>query len=314
MICFGPIPSRRLGLSLGINNIPEKKICTYSCVYCQIGRTKNYSVNRQSFFEPEEILVAAETHLSKLDVEDQPDYLTFVSNGEPTLDINLGRSVRLLQKLHIPVAVITNASLLNNRGVAEDLNQADWVSVKIDSVDEKVWKAINRPHKSISFPEYIDGLMNFSKSFQNNLVTETMIVAGINDKEHLLEETAKKISEINPSTAYLSVPTRPPAEKFVHSPDESTLNKAFQIFSARGLNTELIIGFEGTNTGYTGNAREDIVNICSVHPIREDTMQELLKKNRTDRTTLDDLLEEGKIKELSYNGKTFYLRKFHKAK
>jgi wyosine [tRNA(Phe)-imidazoG37] synthetase (radical SAM superfamily) len=314
MICFGPIPSRRLGLSLGINNIPEEKICTFSCVYCQIGRTKKYSATRRFFYEPEEILTAAKTHLSKLDVKDQPDYLTFVSNGEPTLDVNLGRSIRLLHKLHLPVAVITNASLLNNYKVAEDLKQADWVSVKVDSVDEKVWKAINRPHKSITFQKHIDGVINFSKSFKNNLVTETMLVTGMNDKKYLLEETAKKISEINPATAYLSVPTRPPAEEFVYTPDESTLNEAFQIFFANKLNTELIIGFEGTNTGYTGNARDDILNICAVHPIREDTMQELLKKNKTEVTVLNDLLEEGKIKELSFNGKTFYLRKYHKAK
>ena len=111
MISFGPVPSRRLGKSLGINNIVSPKVCPYSCVYCQVGATRNLSVTRQSFFEPDLIMSEVSRHLEKLRSGEMPDYLTFVSNGEPTLDINLGTSIKLLKRLGIPVAVISNASL-----------------------------------------------------------------------------------------------------------------------------------------------------------------------------------------------------------
>ena len=109
MISFGPVPSRRLGKSLGINNIMTPKTCSYGCVYCQVGRTIKKSIKRETFFQPEVIFEKVEEHLKRLDKENYPDYLTFVSNGEPTLDINLGKSIMLLKKLGFPVAVITNA-------------------------------------------------------------------------------------------------------------------------------------------------------------------------------------------------------------
>ena len=112
MISFGPVPSRRLGKSLGINNVAFGKVCSYSCVYCQVGITHKFSNQRQKFYDPEVICSEVKKQMAKLSVADQPDYLTFVANGEPTLDINLGRSIEKLKLFNIPVAVITNASLL----------------------------------------------------------------------------------------------------------------------------------------------------------------------------------------------------------
>jgi wyosine [tRNA(Phe)-imidazoG37] synthetase (radical SAM superfamily) len=310
MISFGPIPSRRLGKSLGVNNITSIKVCTYSCVYCQVGLTHQFSATRQTFYDPSVIYREVKQHLEKLDKKDSPDFLTFVSNGEPTLDINLGKSIGLLKNLGIPVAVITNASLLSDPKVRADLKQADWVSVKVDSGDERIWKKINRPHPAIQFEKYIQGIFDFSKEYTGRLVTETMLVSALNDTEELLTQTAKLVSLIQPAMAYISIPTRPPAIKTVVSPDGDIINKAYQIFREASIETDLILGFEGTDTGFTGNAFEDIINICSVHPIREDTMEELLMKNKANATTLSTLLHNNLIQQVEYRSKKYYIRKF----
>ena len=310
MISFGPVPSRRLGKSLGINNVAFGKVCSYSCVYCQVGITHKFSNQRQKFYDPEVICSEVKKQLAKLSVADQPDYLTFVANGEPTLDINLGRSIEKLKMLNIPIAVITNASLLNDPLVRADLFQADWVSVKIDTGSEAIWKKINKPTDKIDFESYVKGLITFSKEFNGKLVSETMMVKGVNDKPGDVLQTAALVSSVHPSIAYISIPTRPPAVKSVLPPDEKDINLAYQLFSENQLNAELIIGFEGTDTGFTGNAIEDILNICSVHPIRQDTMDELLKKNQADRGILAKLLDDNYIKRTEYKSNVFYIRKF----
>lgn len=311
MISFGPIPSRRLGKSLGINNIPSRKVCSFSCVYCQVGITKEFSITRSIFYEPETIYKEVQKHLKSLASIDKPDYITFVANGEPTLDINLGRSIEKLKVFNIPVAVITNASLLKIQQVRDDLKLADWVSIKVDANNEHVWKTINSPIVGLSFSRHVEGLLLFSSEYKGKLVTETMLVEGINDNPLILNQTSDLIKQINPSLAYISVPTRPPAFSDIKAPAEPAINEAFQIFSNKGLNVELLLGFEGTNTGFTGNAIEDIINICTVHPIREDTMLELLSKDKADSSLLDSLLHDKLIKKVSYKSDNFYIRQFH---
>lgn len=230
MIAFGPISSRRLGLSLGINNIVSHKICSYSCVYCQIGDTKNKTLMRQNFYEPEKLVEDVENHLKKLDKDHAPDFLTFVANGEPTLDINLGIEITLLKKLGIPIAVITNSSLIQDKHVQDDLMEANWVSVKVDSVAEAIWNKINRPLTGINFEKIIEGLLSFASNYKGKLNTETMLVEGINDSTGLLKQNASFIAKLNPQKAYLSIPTRPPALKDVKPVSEEKITEAWQIY------------------------------------------------------------------------------------
>lgn len=311
MISFGTVPSRRLGKSLGINNIPSKKVCSYSCIYCQLGITKEFSIAREHFYEPEIIFKEVQKHLKKLKVADKPDYLTFVANGEPTLDINLGKSITRLKEFNIPIAVITNASLLMQPQVRDELKFADWVSIKIDTNDETTWRKINRPTVGLDFKEHVEGLLQFSSEYKGELMTETMLVQGVNDSPAILQQTARLISKINPSIAYISIPTRPPALSQVKAPDELVINEAYQIFSEDGQKVELLLGFEGTNTGFTGNAIEDIINICTVHPIREDTMLELLINDNADPSILSTLILGKYVRQVQYNSKYFYIRQFH---
>jgi len=311
MIAFGPIPSRRLGKSLGINNIVSHKICSYSCVYCQIGNTIKKSMVRQIFYEPEILVDEVEHHLEKLTKLHKPDYLTFVANGEPTLDINLGREIYLLKKLGFPIAVITNSSLIHHKHVRDDLMEADRVSVKVDTVNATVWKRINRPLIGIDLKKILDGLKTFASDYKGKLHTETMLIDGYNDSTAQLKQNASFIALLNPKTAYLSVPTRPPALKTIKPVTEEKLTEAWQLFQNAGLKTELLTGFEGTDAGTTGNAIEDILNITAVHPLREDTIARLLKQNRTDSFVVDSLVSKGLIKEVKHEGKIYYVRNYH---
>ena len=145
MIAFGPVPSRRLGRSLGINNIPPK-VCTYACVYCQVGKTTRKQVDRTRFYAPEEIYTQVRRKVEKAQHQGESvDYLTFVPDGEPTLDVNLGNEIDILKSLGIKIAVITNGGLVWRKDVREDLAKADWVSFKIDSTSEKTWRRSQSP-------------------------------------------------------------------------------------------------------------------------------------------------------------------------
>jgi wyosine [tRNA(Phe)-imidazoG37] synthetase (radical SAM superfamily) len=311
MIAFGPIPSRRLGISLGINNIVSQKACSYSCIYCQIGQTAHRSVQRKKFYEPEKLLEHVEAHLNKLDKDHTPDYLTFVANGEPTLDINLGKEIKLLKRFGIPIAVITNASLIDKEAVQNDLMEADWVSVKIDAVDESIWNTINRPFTGLSIEKILKGIQAFAAVYDGKLQTETMLLEGYNDSTQLLKQNASFIAQLHPAQAYLSIPTRPPAMKSIKPVSEEKITEAWQIYQEAGLHTELLTGFEGTNAGTTGNIFEDILNITAVHPLREDTMQELLKKENAEAAIVDSLVHQGLIKVVNYQHKKYYTRHYH---
>jgi len=298
MLAFGPVPSRRLGKSLGINNIPPK-ICTYSCVYCQLRRTHNMQVERKEFYKAEEILHAVEKKVKESKRRKEPiDYLTFVPDGEPTLDINLGEEIELLKPLGIKIAVITNSSLIWDKTVRDVLSKADWVSVKIDAISQNIWHKIDRPHGSLKLQEILGGISEFSNSFNGYLVTETMLIQDINDNSLELENIADFISNLNIKKSYLSIPIRPPAEKWVKPATEYKINNAYQIFKERGIDAEYLIGYEGNAFAYTGNVEEDLLGITSVHPMKEEAIIEFLKKADSNWDVIKKLLEEKKLVEI----------------
>ena len=308
---FGPVPSRRLGNSLGINNIPPKE-CSYSCVYCQLGNTLKLGINRKEYYKTEEIVNAIESHLSSLKSDKKIDYITFVPDGEPTLDINLGKTILASRQFGIKIAVITNASHIWIPEVQNDLLPADWVSLKIDTVDESIWHKIDRPHGSLKLEKILNGISYFSKIYKNFLVTETMLTNSYNSDRNSLDKTAEFIAAINPEISYLTIPTRPPAVKEVIAPDIEKLNNAYQIFTAKKLKVELLLGYEGNEFSATGNFIEDILNITAVHPMRKDAVEDLLKKDKSNWSIVEKLLDEKELMEIKYNDNYFYLRNLKK--
>jgi len=307
-IVYGPVPSRRLGRSLGINNIPPK-ICSYACIYCQLGRTLRMESEPRPFYRTAKI---AEEVRKKLEGARQKgervDYVTFVPDGEPTLDANLGEEIDILKGLKVRVAVITNGSLLWREEVRQNVLKADWVSLKVDAVREETWRRIDRPHQSLTLEPILEGMLKFAETFEGELTTETMLVRGINDDLGGIKEVAQFLEKLRPQKAYIGIPTRPPAER-VEPASEQTINTAYQVFSERLGGVEYLIGYEGNAFACTGNVQEDLLSITSVHPMREEAVAEFLKNAGTGWETVQHLIGKRDLIELEYQGKKFYMRR-----
>jgi wyosine [tRNA(Phe)-imidazoG37] synthetase (radical SAM superfamily) len=310
-LVFGPVPSRRLGRSLGINNILPKT-CTYSCVYCQVGKTTNKTVDRQAFYKPEELTREVKRKNNKVTVRNEKiDYLTFVPDGESTLDLNISEEILSLKQTGMPTAVITNASLLWRDDVKEDLQEADFVSLKVDAVSEGLWRRVNRPHKDIKLNMVLKGIREFTEEFRGTLVSETMLI-GNTDYGNEFERIAEFLAELKKlNKAYIAIPTRPPTEKWVKRAKEDVINAAFQVFSKKlgASRVEYLVDYEGNAFASTGNVEEDLLSITAVHPMREEAVKKLLKKADADWKVIEKLLGENKLVELEYEGNTYYLRK-----
>jgi len=310
-LAFGPVPSRRLGKSLGINNIPAKT-CSYSCVYCQLGRTINMTTERQAFYKPEDIFREVERKVDEASSRNERvDYLTFVPDGEPTLDINLGKEISILKQIEIPIAVITNASLIWRNNVKEDLLKANLVSLKVDAVSEDLWRRINRPDTDLKLNAVLEGVTEFANEFKGTIISETMLIDGVNYGSEF-EKTADFLKNLKRlDKAYVAIPTRPPAEKWVKPAKEETVNAAFQVFSERlGVDrVEYLIGYEGNAFAFTGRVEEDLLSITAVHPMRKEAVEEFLKKANADWRVIEKLLEEDKLIELEYEGNRYYMRR-----
>ena len=310
MNVFGPVPSRRLGKSLGINNIPYK-ICTYACIYCQIGKAIKIQNKRQTFYKTEKLVEEVQSILSHIkNSHEYPDYITIVPDGEPTLDINLGKLIKDLKIFNVPVAVITNASLINNADVCGDLLYADYVSIKIDTVNENKWHIINKPHRALRLDEILGGIRAFRNYFKGKFVTETMVIKGLNDTDEDFIEVSEFIKSVSPDIAYLAVPTRPPALKTVEPADLNSFNIGYSIFSKNLSNVEKLFEYEGNEFFTTNNVEKDLLSIMAVHPMREDAIIRLLNKSNSNWEIIDRLIEKNLLKKICYKGNYYYLRKF----
>lgn len=305
---FGPVPSRRLGNSLGINNIPYK-ICSYSCVYCQLGKTLVLSVERKAYSDANSILKELSEIVGKVDI----DYITFVPDGEPTLDSNIGLTAsRIKDEFSIPLAILTNASLLWMDSVREDLLVFDTVSVKIDAVSIDVWKRINRPHGTLSLERVLVGVSEFASEFNGRLISETMLVRSINTKPSELRRIAGFIKELRIDRAYLSIPIRPPAEDWVESPTEEELLIAFETFANElGSKVELLNMPEPERFQVSSQPVEYILDVIRVHPLRLEYAIRILEEEYDNPMRIIDELEtKGIIKIVEYQGTRYMIRKY----
>jgi wyosine [tRNA(Phe)-imidazoG37] synthetase (radical SAM superfamily) len=269
-------------------------------------------VKRQSFYKPEDVLREVERKVHEAYLRNEKiDYLTFVPDGEPTLDINIGEEISLLKRIGIPIAVITNASLLWLDGVKEDLLEADFVSLKVDAVSQDLWRSINRPHKDLRLNMILEGIEEFTETFRGTVVSETMLIDNVKYGGEL-KEIASFLASLNKlDKAYVAIPTRPPAEKWVKPSKEEVINETFQVFSEELGNNrvEYLIGYEGNAFACTGNVREDLLRITAVHPMRREAVIEFLKRAKADWQVIEELLQQEKLKEIDYDGKKYYMRK-----
>jgi len=309
-IAFGPVRSRRLGWSLGINNVPPKT-CTYSCVYCQVGATDQARLEREEFFEPGAIVEAVSESLAACQAAGQPvDYATFVPDGEPTLDLGLGEAIRDISALGVKVAVLTNGSLLWRDEVRAELAPADWVSLKVDTVDEAIWRRLNRPIGNLRLETVLDGMRRFAAEYGGELVTETMLVAGLNDEQAAIERTAAFVSTLEPLRAYVAIPTRPPAERWVQVPTIEAVRHAAEIFRSFEVPTSCLVEeIDESQTPFAVSAdpREGLLGIVAVHPMTESAVRDYLARAGADWSVAQALLDVGRMVRVEHDGRT-YLR------
>ncbi len=307
---FGPLVSRRLGRSLGINNIPPKK-CSYSCVYCQLGKTLEARTERGEFYPPEYLISRVSREVERLRSHGVTiDYLTFVPDGEPTLDENLGPTIRGLTPLGIPIAVITNGSLLWREDVRTDLCNADLVSVKVDTAQSSTWHSMNRPHYGLSFGQVMLGIERFAGEYYRGIMTETMLVQGVNTDKVGLRETAEFLAAIGVADAYLSLPTRPPACRWVRRPSSAIAEAAYELFKGYLTNVTRLFKEESPVFCSSGNAERDLLSIAAVHPLTTDAVARLLQADNAEWSLVQQLLEEGKLVSIDHEGHSFYRSNF----
>jgi wyosine [tRNA(Phe)-imidazoG37] synthetase (radical SAM superfamily) len=241
------------------------------------------------------------------------DFVTFVPDGEPTLDAHLGQEIRALGALGPPVAVITNASLLWREDVRADLAAAEVVSLKIDTVDDRVWRRLNRPASELRLTRVLAGMVEFARTYAGRLLTETLLVAGINDDPHGIRRVADFIAGIEPVCAYLAVPTRPPAVRTAVPPAPEVVVQAFHLMTRRLPRVELLVGEEEGRFGRTGKPIEDLLGILAVHPMREERARAYLRNAGAAPGALDRLLADGRVITASHAGHTFVLRPLRRS-
>lgn len=305
---FGPVPSRRLGRSLGVNAIPPKW-CSYACVYCQLGRTPHLTVARRAFTAPAEVADAVSRRLEECAERGVAvDWVTVVPDGEPTLDLGLGELLARLADLGPPLAVITNGSLLDRADVRAELSGADWVSVKLDAVDEPTWRAIDRPHGRLRMEAVLEGVREFAAGFGGTLVTETMLVKGVNDHDAAVEAVARELGRLRPAVAYLAVPTRPPAEGWVRPPRIETVLGAFATVAAHHPRPELLVGEPGDGFDAAGEPERELLAVAAVHPLDERAVVELAGGREDALAVAERLVRDGLLVTAELSGRRFYLR------
>jgi wyosine [tRNA(Phe)-imidazoG37] synthetase (radical SAM superfamily) len=302
MYTYGPVPSRRLGFSLGIDIIPFKT-CTFDCIYCQLGPTTKKSVKRKKYFSPKEILRAVKKKLSS---GQRIDYITFSGSGEPTLNSNIGSLIREIKKMtSIPVAVLTNGSLLSRESVRKDLSAADLVVPSLDAATQKAFAQTNRPHSSLKLEKIIDGLEKFRHEFKGSIWLEIMLVKGVNDSPAHLRRLKDAIAKIRPEKIHLNTVVRPPTEKFAKPLSKKELERIKKIL---GKKAEIIAEFDKKAQKLSS---EDIEKaILSIIQRRPVTLQDIstslgMHKNEVIKY-LNFLLEEGKIQCTSHKALKYY--------
>lgn len=304
---FGPVSSRRLGQSLGVDLLPMKS-CTWNCVYCQLGRTKRYATERCEFFPPDEILAEIQEALHR---GGHIDWITFVGSGETLLYKGIGHLIESVKKMtDVPVAVITNGSLFHLAEVRCELMQADAVLPSLNAGSEELYNAIDRPAPGFSFRQHLDGLVQFRREYRGMLWVEVMLLGGLNDSDEALYELAGALKQVAPDMVHLVLPTRPAPEQQVALPGDDRIERAFSILSTAAPVMHPVKG--SMDLGSASDLLEAVMAIVSRHPVQERELSSaLLARFSGDQAeverTMKDLFDTGRFATLEQAGEIFWI-------
>jgi wyosine [tRNA(Phe)-imidazoG37] synthetase (radical SAM superfamily) len=299
---YGPVPSRRLGYSLGVDIVPYKT-CTLDCLYCQLGSVRRTTCRRQAFFSVRAVLAQIREALAS---GRTIDVITFSGSGEPTLNRNLGPLIREIKKMtRVPVAVLTNGTLLYRKDVRRDLMAADIVIPSLDAALVACFRAVNRPHPSLRLPSVIRGLALFRKDFKGRLWLEVMLVEGVNDGREALAALKRAIALIHPDRVQLNTVVRPPAYPAAHPLSPRKMDRVRRFL---GGGAEIITDFAARrpSSGSVG-LESAITAVVRRRPVTAEDIAAALGLHRDEvLKAAGRLLESGKIRPVRHGGKIFY--------
>ena len=303
---FGPAPSRRLGQSLGIDPIPFKT-CNWNCVYCQLGRTAPFTIQRRDFYPPDEIVAGVKAAIDAHGAGDI-DWITFVGSGEPTLYASLGRTIREVRALtEIPVAVITNGSLLDVGEVRQELAAADAVLPSLDAGSESLFRKINRPAHQFTFERHVSGLVSFRRVYDGKLWVETMLLKGLNDTPDALTDLATVLRRVAPNEVHITLPTRPPGEVWVRPADREGLMRASAVL---GEISHVLPPTEKGVFDLSGcdNVLDAVIGVITRHPMREGQLVQALDHWTPGQVTqaLQELAASKRARAVTRYGQRFW--------
>jgi wyosine [tRNA(Phe)-imidazoG37] synthetase (radical SAM superfamily) len=302
---FGPVPSRRLGQSLGIDPVPLKT-CNWNCVYCQLGRSRPLINNRAEYFPREEILAEVRQSLASHE-PGEIDWVTFVGSGETTLHSGIGWLIRQVKSItELPVAVITNGSLLYLPEVRYELMLADAVMPSLDAGNARLYRKINRPYPRLSFERLVQGIKTFRQEYTGKLWIEVMLVKGLNDSDEALLELAGLLKQLEPDEVHIMKPDRPPVETWVESPDEEAQLRARAILG----DVARVIHPASGEFDLSGSESlvDAIIGIITRHPMQMEELTQTLahwSPGEVDQV-LKELAKSGLAKDVERHGKHFW--------
>jgi len=302
-LLFGPVRSRRLGLSLGLELVP-KKICSMDCLYCEVGKTTNLTTERKAYYSWDSIEKALYAAQSR---EETFDVLTITGSGEPTLNIYFEKTVKLAKELiSKPVAVLTNSTTLEEVSIIEALAQVDLVLASLDSAREKSFKLVNRPAKGVSLAAIVEGLKTLKETMRGEMWLEVLLVKGINDSPEDIEALKRAIEYIKPHRVQLNTVVRPPAYAVARPLSWEELE---EIKEQLHPYAEIITpgGSKSSPITTTENQEEALKEYLSRRPAPLEELIAIFGKEVELNFYLEKLVREGKIKKITHQGETFYI-------
>ncbi len=298
---FGPVPSRRLGLSLGIDLIPHKT-CTYDCIYCQVGKTTDRIMEPSSFVPVSEVIEELKDVLSKT----PPDVITLAGSGEPTLNRDIGYVISEIKKLtSIPIALLTNGSLLWKRNIREKIKEVDILIPTLSSIYTETHDRIHRPHPDLGLNDIIGGLKEMRKEYSGKYFIEVVLLSGINDTDKEISGISRVIDEISPDKVQLNTVVRPPSDPSAISLSNEKLE---EIKNYLGNNTEVIAASPLKSRKNIPDSKiNQIIEMARRRPVTADDISKSLSLHGDETERLiKELKIKGHIREQKHGGNLFY--------
>jgi len=297
---FGPVPSRRLGRSLGVDLVPLKT-CSYDCIYCQLGRTSCKTTERKEWVPVDDVILELKDGLSA-----RPDYITLSGSGEPTLYSRIGEVTDRIKSItNIPLAVLTNGSLLSQQDVRRQLHDADLIIPSLDAGDEAMFRLVNRPHEDVSFERMLAGLVDFRREFRGDYWLEVFVLGAYTAIKAEFAELVRCVTLIGPDRVQLNTVTRPPAESFAIGISRKRLTELARMFNPP---TEVIADFCGVHgQAEFATSREDVLDLLRRRPCSMDDIADGLGMHRNEVVKYVEDLNAGELLIQSrHDGRVYY--------